>query len=303
MFIRGLSISIEETRLIISAMQSIEEFPARTQSVRWQIDLAAALLLFFGTAAVIVWQNAHLAVLWDLSYTLENSYRIALGEIPYRDFPFAHAPITFLIQAAIIRLTGRVFWHHVLYCALAGGLGTVLTWRILRNVLDEAKHARLLTFGLSLPLIPLGIYSVFPHPFYDPDCTLAILIGILLLQQAGRKSSSRLIPILAGISLVIPLLVKQNTGLLFLSSAIVLILAVTVWEKARHRSTQRYVMTMAGAAVTFGFVILLIHFTAGLKNYWHWTIQFAAERRTPARAEMLGNYTEKMILLWLAFVV
>jgi hypothetical protein len=266
------------------------------------MDIAAALLLFFGTAAVIVWQNAHLAVLWDLSYTLENSYRIALGEIPYRDFPFAHAPITFLIQAAIIKLTGRVFWHHVVYCALAGGLGTVLTWRILRNVLRPAKQARLLAFGLSLPLIPLGIYSVFPHPFYDPDCTLAILIGILLLQQAERKSSSRLIPILAGISLVIPLFVKQNTGLLFLSSAIVLILAVTVWEKVRHRSIERYVLTMASAAVTFGVVILLIHFTAGLKNYWHWTIQFAAERRTPARAEMLGIYTDKMIFLWLAFI-
>src|SRR6266536_4709366 len=89
-------------------------------------DLAAALLLFGGTAAVVVWQNSHLAVLWDLSYTLENSYRIALGEIPYRDFPFAHAPITFLIQAAIIKLTGRVFWHTTAYCAVAGGLGTLL---------------------------------------------------------------------------------------------------------------------------------------------------------------------------------
>ena len=72
---------------------------------RWQIDLIVALLLFSGTAAVVVWQNSHLAVLWDLSYTLENSYRISLGEIPFRDFPFAHAPITFLIQAAIIKLS------------------------------------------------------------------------------------------------------------------------------------------------------------------------------------------------------
>jgi len=34
---------------------------------QWQIDLIVALLLFAGTAAVVVWQNAHLAVLWDLS--------------------------------------------------------------------------------------------------------------------------------------------------------------------------------------------------------------------------------------------
>ena len=39
------------------------------------------------------------------------------GQVPYRDFPLAHAPLTFLIQAAIIRLTGRVFFHHALYTA------------------------------------------------------------------------------------------------------------------------------------------------------------------------------------------
>jgi len=270
---------------------------------QWQIDLVAALLLFAGTAAVVIWQNAHLAVLWDLSYTLENSYRIALGDVPYRDFPFAHAPITFLIQAAIIKLGGRVFWHTTAYCAVAGGLGTVLTWRILRNVLRDSQHSRVLAFLLSLPLIPLGIYSVFPHPFYDPDCTLAILFAVLLLQQIERRPSTKLIPIFAGASLVIPLFVKQNTGLLFLASAIVLISALIVWERILRRSIQRYVLALSGAVVTCAFAVLLIHFTAGLKNYWHWTIQFAAERRTPARGEMLGIYTDKMILVWLAFIV
>jgi len=87
-------------------------------------------VLFFATALVVVWQNFRLGVLWDLSYILENSYRISLGDIPYRDFPLAHAPVTFLIQAALIKLTGRVFFHHKLYCAAVGGLATLLTWRI-----------------------------------------------------------------------------------------------------------------------------------------------------------------------------
>src|SRR5581483_11373056 len=115
----------------------------------------------------------HLAVIWDLSYVLETAHRISLGDFPYRDFPFPYPPLTFLIQAAIIKLAGRVFWHTVAYCAITGGLGTALTWRILRTALREMSHARLLAFIVSLPLIPLGIYSVFPHPFYDPDCTLA----------------------------------------------------------------------------------------------------------------------------------
>ena len=76
-------------------------------------DWIVASLLFFATSAVIVWQNSRLTVLWDLSYILENSYRISLGDIPYRGFPFPYAPLTFLIQAALIKLTGRVFWHHI----------------------------------------------------------------------------------------------------------------------------------------------------------------------------------------------
>src|SRR5215831_15938280 len=106
------------------------------------IDWTAGLFLFLATALVVIWQNSRLGVLWDLSYILENSYRISLGDVPYRDFPFPYAPLTFLIQAALIKLTGRVVWHHILYCAVMGGLASVITWRIVLHSLRELEHAR-----------------------------------------------------------------------------------------------------------------------------------------------------------------
>src|SRR5229473_8072376 len=158
--------------------------PAASPRRRWQrgrTDWIVGLFIFLTTATIIVWQNSRLGVLWDLSYVLENSFRISLGDVPYRDFPFPYPPLTFLIQAAIIKLTGRVFWHHIAYCAVTGGLATVLTWRILLSLLrTEVAHSRSLAFMLSLPVIVLGIYSIYPHPFYDPDCTLAILVGVFL---------------------------------------------------------------------------------------------------------------------------
>ena len=82
----------------------------------------------------------------------------------------------------------------------------MLTWRIIHAVLrNTVTRARLVAFLLSLPLIPLGIYCVFPHPFYDPDCTFAILLGVFLLQQLDLKPSSFRRALLAGIALVIPL--------------------------------------------------------------------------------------------------
>ena len=258
------------------------------------------LLLFTAAASIVVWQTSRLAVLWDLSYVLENAHRMALGQVPYRDFPFPYPPLTFAIQAALIRLGGRVFWHTTVYCAVLNGLSIVLTWRILIKLLrDAGTHGRTLPLLLTLPLIPLGIYSVLPHPFYDPDCTFAILVAVYLLHRSSepialtdRRSRSVLWPLLAGVSLVIPLFVKQNTGLAFIVSAAVGFLLLLVATRDRN-SLRQQLLIVLGAVAALSLALWLINWTAGVKNYWHWTIQFAASRRAPARAEMLESIPTK----------
>jgi hypothetical protein len=263
----------------------------------WQ-DWIVGSLLFVATAGVVVFQNSRLAVLWDLSYVLENSYRISLGDIPYRDFPFPYAPLTFLIQAGLIKLTGRVFWHHIAYCSAIGGLASVVTWRIVLHSLRDAKHARWLASILSLPLVVLGIYCVFPHPFYDPDCTLAILIGVLLLQRLERTSARQ--AFLTGIMLTIPLFIKQNTGLVFLAVTIIALSLLIVIGLRTRRPVRGYVFAIAGALLALGCAFLGIKLTAGLQNYWFWTIQFAASRRMPSLAEMVAAYQGSLLWLFVA---
>src|SRR5436305_5172453 len=123
-------------------------------------DRLIALLLAIGSAAIVVWQNSRLTVLWDLSYILENASRIAAGDVPYRDFPFPYAPLTFVVQALLIRLFGRALWHHVAYAAIVGAIATALTYLIALRI----TKSRALSVILTLPLIPLGIYCIFPHP-------------------------------------------------------------------------------------------------------------------------------------------
>jgi hypothetical protein len=275
---------------------------------RWW-DWAAGLFLFLATSAVVVWQNSRLAVLWDLSYILESSYRISVGDIPYRDFVLPFAPLTFLTQAALIKLTGRVFFHHVIYCAVVGGLATVITWRIILNVFrgtlpgkrtGPAIPARLVAFLLSVPLIVLGIYCIFPHPFYDPDCTFAILVCVLLLQELGRRNFPPVPAFFVGAALVIPLFVKQNTGLAFLA-AVGLGLAVLIGLGARRGLCVRgYAWIRAGAAAGLASAILLIHRTVGLANYIYWTIEFAASRRMPPFHDVLAVYGNELLPWWIA---
>ncbi len=266
---------------------------------RWHC--AAALFLFFGTAAVVIWQNSRLAVLWDLSYILENSFRISLGQLPYRDFPFPYAPGTFLVQALLIKLTGRAFFHHVIYCATIGGAGTVLTWRILLHVLRGAvPRFRFLAFALAAPLMLLGIYCIYPHPFYDPDCTFVLLCGVFLFLQLESEGFPSRRAFLTGIVLIVPLFVKQNTGLAFLAacaSAAILLVARDAW-RGRRASGQAWLLV--GMAAGLGAAVLILQFTVGLKNYWHWTIQFAAARRLPGISVMFESYRDPWLLLWFA---
>jgi hypothetical protein len=278
---------------------SVDGEPDRKALLWWR--RGAGLFLFVATAAVVVWQNTRLAVLWDLSYILENSYRISLGDIPYRDFVLPYAPLTFIVQAALIKLTGRVFFHHVLYSAAVGGFATVLTWRIILNVLrGKITAAEPVAFLLSVPLIVLGIYCIFPHPFYDPDCTFVILICVYVLQNLERSHFPNGPAFFVGALLVIPLFVKQNTGLAFLASTAVALVPVVVSAAWRGQTVRGYISMLAGAAAGLAAAAVLIHFTSGLANYAQWTIQFAASRRLPPLKEMIAVYQNGLLLWWIS---
>jgi hypothetical protein len=265
-------------------------------AARRALDLLASVFLFLATAAFVLWQNAHLTVLWDLSYILENATRISLGQLPYRDFPFPYAPLTFLVQAAILKLFGRAVLHHYLYASVSAACATLLTWRILLRLLTASPlPPRLTAFLLSLPLIFLGTSSIFPHPFYDSDCTLFILFCTWLLLRVESGGFPPLSTFACGILLAIPPFIKQNTGLAFLLAATGAIAWLAIRNLIRNptrditrdpirtpiRNSRGPALLLAGAATGFAAALVLIQRTVGLANYLHWTIQFAASRRLP----------------------
>ncbi len=185
---------------------------------RWTLrDWLAAAGLFLATAAVVLWQNAHVAVLLDLSYILNTAERIALGQMPYRDFPLAHAPLTFLIQAAIIRLTGRVFFHHVLYAAIVGGLGTVLAWSIALRSL-RGRVAAAWPVALLLAAAAYGSGHLLHRALPDTTATAASgsLVAIYCCSGSDAETSTWF-GFAAGAALCVPLFFKQNIGLPFLA--------------------------------------------------------------------------------------
>jgi hypothetical protein len=268
----------------------------------WRLrDLLAGVALALLTAGFTLWQNEHIAVIWDLSYLLDSSWRIALGQIPYKDFPFSHAPLMFLVQAAMIRLTGRIYWHEIAYAAVAGAAGTLLTWRILlRLVTGRVEAAWPVALVLAAPLTVVGLYGIFPHPYYDPECVLAVLLALYLLQRAlggDEQTAGPLRCAIAGAACVGALFVKQNIGLPFLVVTVAAVAAVAVGRRMHARSPAPQMWVIAGAGVALVAALLAIQLTAGLHNYVYWTIAFAAQRRLPGMGAMLGVFSQTS-LLW-----
>jgi len=347
---------------------------------RWHLrDWIAAAALFAATVGVVLWQNAHVAVLFDLSYILNAAERIAAGQVPYRDFPLAHAPLTFLVQAAIIRLTGRVYFHHVLYTAAVGGLGTVLTWRIAFGMLRARMAAAwIVALLVAAPLCVVGIYCILPTPEYDCDCGFWILAAVWFLlrvdsishpkpacttnehhhpergepqmrlakpkacpERRSRKRSKsngdlrlpfgrperaphprdasvfvarvgwrRLRGFAAGIALCVPLFFKQNMGLPFLLASIAAILFLLAARRFQRRKTQAknpgpsaLLAALAGAGWALLTGALALHFTSGIRNYLHWTIAYAGQRRLPGLGAMAGVYLYPALAWMLPCVV
>lgn len=243
-------------------------------------------------------------MLYDLSGVLEPATRIAQGDLPYLNFPFPYAPLTFMMQATLIRLTGPVYWHHIVYCCVVAGLATVLTWRILADMFCERlPRPDVTAFILTLPLTLLGIYCIFPHPFYDPDAAFVVLLCIFLLLRLERNGFPAVRTFLLGAFLVVPLFVKQNIGLAFLGSTCIALLIMIIVGLRRKTAVRPYLLLIAGSVFGFALALLIIHYTVGIENYKYWTFTFAAMRRTPSVADMLSIYADWKLGLWTAILL
>ena len=156
---------------------------------RWEIrDWLAAAGLFLATAGVVLWQNAHVAVLFD-SATFSTRRSASLG-------PDAVPRLSPGARAADVSYSGRDHSAHgprllsprALH-GFVGGLGTVLAWRIgLRSLRGRVTAAWPAALLVGAPLCVLGIYSILPNPEYDCDCGFWILVAVWMVQQLDART-------------------------------------------------------------------------------------------------------------------
>ena len=250
------------------------------------------VLLFAASAAFTVWRNSQVAVLVDISYILNIATRIAAGDVPYAQFPLAQAPLTFLVQAALIKAFGPHFFVQIAYAAIVGGIATVLTYLIARRlVAGVVSRPAALAAILAIPLVPLGIYAILPNPFYDPDGCFAILAAVAaILAASDRPTRTRWL--IAGALISVPVFIKQNIGGAFLVLAVGA-LVVDALTRPAARAGLRWCLT--GLAVALGLELLALQLVVGIDHYlaWAWTFALAGRGVT---LERIGSFADPSVI-------
>ena len=159
---------------------------------------------------------------------------------------------------------------------------------------SESNHAWSLALLLAAPLITLGIYGIYPHPEYDCDTILTILVALYLLQRVG---SSPLRNTIAGAVCVLPIFFKQNIGLAFLFILLATTVALTIFRRRQRLPISPQFWLLAGAVGAIAASLLAVQAVIGLHNFVYWTITYARQRRQPGLSVMLDMYRQPS-LLW-----
>jgi hypothetical protein len=257
------------------------------------MNRACTGLLFAVAAAAAYWQSSRASVLWDVTYVLEIAHRLTLGIIPYRDVVVPQAPLTFVVQAAILRTIDAGYVGPRIYCALVAGATAALTYRIVRTQIEgiEGTRADGLACLVALPCVVLNGYAILPLPFYDPDCSLFVLLALATLLRARQRKAAGWGHALAGVLFVLPVLTKQNVGI----GAFLIVHGCLLFSAAARKNggeRRAYAWFFAGSAVAAAIALVLLHVWSGLPNVYHWTVEYASAKRWPSTSRFFAPYLQ-----------
>ncbi len=175
------------------------------------------LLTIFAAIAIHYWSIHRFFIQIDYAYNVESAFQLFQGKMPYRDFFLVLPPGLFFLMQLVMHLVGG--YGHNSQMLVAYGTTAVSVFLLLRIQRKFFQFSDLWPNILILPFLFRG-HAYYPIPSYDMTAMCAILFSLyMILTMIFASKRSLLLSVVTGISLIIPVLIKQNYGILFLGSA------------------------------------------------------------------------------------
>jgi hypothetical protein len=213
----------------------------------------------------------------DHFYYLLRGWQILYGELPYRDFVDAGAPLYFYISAAVQLLFGRGTLSELAFSTTLIALGSAITFWL------GARASGSILAGLLGALFHI---LLLPR-FYNYPKILVYTAAIPVLWWYADRPGRRPIVWLAVITVIGFLLRHDHVAFVALATAAMLIIATHVAVGDRFRHGLLY------AALCLVFVspyLVFIQLNGGLADYRRQATEWAAEERARTPVQWPGLF-------------
>lgn len=252
------------------------------------------VLLGIMSAGITWYQSLQMTHLVDYAYQVEIAYRMFLGQMPYRDFILVLTPGLYMIMAGVMTLLGGYTHYGVLLQSmLTQALVVIISFLVFYRLL---KHT-FLAFLFSIPLLFAG-HAIYPFPVYDVLAVLGMMLFFLLLLENNIHRLA-IGAFFLGLFVTLPLYVKQNIGLVFLSLGFVVsFFLIGIHQK--HIQFKQILIFLIGVCFSIGIFILWLLMQHSLLDFFFQVFTFPNKARDPAATLMILLKDYKSVWVFLS---
>lgn len=226
----------------------------------------------------------------DFTYQLENSYRIYVGQVPYRDFFLVLTPGIYYLTALFLQLFHNSNLGMIVLTVLIQCVGIVLSYIILLKLCRNN-----IFFYLYLITISFSEAIFYPFPVYNTVCFDMMLL-FLAFYVWNENKMTRFKWFLAGILTTWPYIFKQNYGLFFAFAVYFFVFNLLM----RRRQFKDCAYMISGSAISaLVFILFLAMNKIKIYDYIYQTLIFPGQTRHPFGLILLSVFS---IFNWKTFV-
>ncbi|MEK7388897.1 MAG: hypothetical protein AAB036_04300 [Elusimicrobiota bacterium] len=248
----------------------------------------------------------------DVGLIFDGAYRIATGEVPYKDFLLVTSPLTYYNLAACFKMFGYRY-HAAPYLAVGCALLIAMTYLFCARVL---KLSRLQCVGLSCLQIIWAPQVMLGMVWYDCDAAVvAMAAGCLLVRGWSADEPRDKEYFLGGVLCALGFWVKQDLGAGLLVGGCL----GTLWTAlgARSRRWRGPAAFVSGSVLVFLAAGATFAWHGAFGDMWHWVVERALMFKwgeTPRQGEtirkLLSPFTTSIdrssklvVMMYLAAIV